>query len=214
MTLTLADARTVVADHLDDASNDRWSSSQIDTGLSFALSQCIDEYLSSGGDRFDELLDTTSNTSGEVSVSTQDPLVIKGVTMLQGSRYWPIKAFPVEQKNIIDDTARTLQVRYVRRFNLPTTTTHKIVGNGATAGNSWDAFDHWICIKAAIFLSAKDADPRPELHKIAEDLRYSVMSHTKVPRSVPFPTARPYISKSYGWVWHQNAKKIIIVKAW
>lgn len=211
---TLSIARDIVEDHLDDSDNDRWTTTQIDRALGQGLSQCIDEYLASGGDRFDELLDTTSTTSGVADLSTIDPLVIKGVTMLQGSRYWPIKSFKLEDKNIIDDTARTLQIRYVRKFVLPTTTSHDIVGNGATSANSWLAFDNWICAKAALFCSVKDAEPRPELRAIEQDLKKSIMQHTKVPKSVPFPIRKPYIPQWFGYVWHQNAKDLILVKQW
>lgn len=215
MTLTLAQARLVVQDHLDDTptsgiDGDRWTAAQVDTGLSFALSQCLDEYVSSGGDRFDEILDTSSNTSGEVDLSTVDPIEIKGISLLQGGTYWPIKSYRLEEKNIIDTTVRTLQIRYVRKFVLPTTTTHKIMGNGATAANSWDAFDHWVCAKAALFCSTKDAEGRPEIKQLAEDLRFSVLSHTKVPKSVPFPARRNWYSQWIGWVWSQNAKKVVL----
>jgi hypothetical protein len=219
MTLDLATARAVVLDHLDDTNDgsgngDRWTSTQVDRALSQALSQCIDEYIASGGDRLDELLDTTSNTSGEIDLSTIDPLTIKGVSLLEGTRYWPIKALKVEEKNIIDNTTRSLQIRYVRKFSLPTTTTHKLVGNGATAGNSWDNLDNWICAKAALYCSIKDAEARPEIKAMAEDMRFSVMSHSKIPKAVPFPTRRPYISQWYGYVYHQNAKKMILVRPW
>lgn len=219
MTLDLATARAIVLDHLDDTNDgagngDRWSSTQVDRGLSFALSQCVDEYISSGGDRLDEILSTQSTAAGVVDMSTIDPLDIKGISLLAGTRYWQIKGYRVEEKNIIDDTIRDVQIRYVRKFALPSTTTHKIVGNGATAGNSWDAFDNWICAKAALYCSIKDAESREEIKSLAEDMRFSVMSHTKVPTAVPFPTAKPYLSQWIGWVYHQNAKQIILVKAW
>jgi hypothetical protein len=212
--MDLATARTVVLDHLDDAGGDRWNSTQVDTALAYALSQCVDEYISSGGDRFDELVDSTSNTSGEVDLSTIDPLRIKGVSFLQGSIYWPIKQYRVEEKNRIDDTARTIQIRYIRKFVLPTNTSHQIVGVGATSGNSWLAFDNWICAKAALFCAVKDAEARPELKVLEQDMRGSVMSHTKIPQSVPFPVRRPYFSQWYGYVYHQNAKKLIMIKVW
>lgn len=217
--MLLSTAREIVLDHLDDTNDgsgngDRWSSAQIDRGLEQALSQCVDEYVSSGGDRLDQLLDTTSTTSGEVDMSTIDPLDIKGVSLLEGLRYWPIKSYRLEEKNIIDTTARSLQIRYVRKFVLPTNTAHHIVGVGATVGNSWLAFDNWICAKAALYCSIKDAEGRPEIKAMAEDVRYSVMAHTKIPKAVPFPTRKPYISQWYGYVYHQNTKKLILVRPW
>lgn len=211
---TLADARTIVADHLDDASNDRWSTTQIDRALAQALSACVDDYLAAGGDRFDEILDTTSSTAGVVDLSSVDPIVIKGVSMLQGAQYWPIKAVRLEEKNIVDDSARSLQIRYVRKFVLPTTTSHDIVGNGATSANSWIAFDNWICAKAALLCAVKDAEARQELRTVEQDIKESCLKHTRVPKSVQFPVRRGYYSSWFGYAWNQNAKDLVMVRQW
>lgn len=210
--VTLAQARSIVSDHLDDAGNDRWSTAQIDSALQLSLSMCIDDYCSAGGDRLDVLHSGTTSTSGELDLSSQNPLVIKGVSVLQGSTYWPIKAVRFEDRNIQDNSQKTLQVRYVPKFVLPTNTGHPLVGSGATAANSWDALDNWICSRAALFCSIKDAEARQELRAMDNEIRSSVLTHARIPGALPFPTPRKYLSAWFGYIWDQSDKTIIMVR--
>ena len=215
MTLTLAQARAVTLDHLDDNDsedpNARWSNAQVDVGLALALSSCLSDYVSEGGDRFDLEL-SASTTSGALDMSSYSPLYIRGMTMLYGNRYWPLEALRAEDRGIQDADTKSLQVRYVREYALPTTTTHPLVGVGATAANSWDAFDHWICIRAAIHCSIKDDDLRATLTTQEEAIRTTVLLRPKLPSAVAFPKPTSYYSRSYGYFWQPSTKVVQICR--
>ncbi|MBL0320575.1 MAG: hypothetical protein IPP74_14965 [Alphaproteobacteria bacterium] len=217
-TLTLAQARTIVADHLDDNDasnpNERWSTTQIDTALQYALSKCLDDYLANGGERFDVLASKTSTTSGVCDLTTEDPLVVKGLSVQFGNSYYPIKANKTEDRGLADSTSRTVQVRYVPRMAIPTTTSHPLVGSGATAYNSWYAFDHWVCVQAAIFCAVKDAELRAELQSLNSELMGTVLTHAHVPRAMPFPVSRGWHSDHIKWVkdtWTASTKQLVLV---
>ncbi len=210
MGLTLAEARDVVEDFLDDASNVRWSTSQVDVALKYALSMCLNDYISAGGDRFDEVLSTTSTTSGTVDLSSYDPVKIQGMTMTVGTRQFPITEIAYEERGLEDSVARSVVLRFVRSYVLPTTTSHALVGNGATAAKSWFAFDHWICIKAALYCSIKDADPRPELAALEKEARENVVFTTSIPKSLAFPQRPHWYSTWIGFSWKADSQKIVL----
>lgn len=212
--MDLAAARTLVLEHLDDADQDRWSDAQVDKALAYALSACQDEYLTSGGERLDLSASVTSNTSGEADLATLNPVDIKNVNMVIGGRYWPIEPVRISDKNVIDGEAKTLEIKYVPKLVLPTTTTHPLVGSGATQYNSWDQFENWICLKAALFCSIKDAEDRPEIKFLMEEARAGCLSHPRIPKALPFPTPFSYYSQWYAWYWDQQNKKLIVSRQW
>lgn len=213
MGLTLAQARDVVEDFLDDATNARWSTAQIDVALGFALSACMNDYLAAGGDRFDELQTSTSSAvDGTINLSSVDPYMIRGVTCLVGNRNYPITEIGFEERGVADTTARSITIRYVRGFVLPTNTSHPLVGNGATAGKTWVAFDHWVCAKAALYCSIKDAEGRPELAALEKDARENAIFTSPIPKSYPFPS-RPFWYSAYlQYAWNQSAQTLIVCR--
>jgi hypothetical protein len=203
MVLTLAQARTVVQDHLDDDAT-RWSTAQIDTGLSLGLSTCLHDYVSGGGDRFDVVASFTSTSAGLIDLSAVSPLTIRGITLQVGSRYYPITQRQIEHRSIDDAVSRTFEIRYSRILTLPVTTSHPLVGDGATSAGSWDAFDHWVCVRAAAFCSVKDAELRQELTALEQTI--------KIPSAIPFPGPPGLYGNLLGWVWKRNTNAIQIVR--
>lgn len=219
MTLTLVQAQQVVFDHLDDdgvaatpTDGSRWSVAQVNTGLGYALSSCLNEYLSSGGDRFDLELATTSSSAGLVDLSATPPLTVRGVSLIQGNRYWPLAELKPEQRGRHDDTARSIQIRYIRELALPSTTSHPLVGVGATAGRSWDAFDHWVCVRAAQFCSAKDDEARRSLDDLERKLRDSVFLKVRTPSATAFPRPASYFSAWYGYFYDPSAQAVQVCR--
>lgn len=211
MALTVAQARQVVLDHLDD-NNTRWSNAQIDVGLSVALSQCLDDYISGGGDRFDTVTSVTSDANGSVDLSTLNPFAIRGLSLLVGQRYFPIRQVQVEDRNLDDKVIRTYQLRYCKTYALSGTASDPLVGVGSVAAQSWDVFEHWICARAALFCAVKDADPRPELAMLAKQLAGTVMTTMKIPRSLPFPSP-PYVySQLVFWTWKRDTRTMQMVR--
>lgn len=207
MTLTLSDARTVVRDHLDDDGT-RWSDAQVDRALQWSLSQCLNDYVGGGGERFDSLLETTTDATGLKSLSAENPMVLRGVSLKVGNRYYPLRAASLDERNRDDQVARTIQIRYVKTYALPTTATHPLVGSGATAAGSWDAFDHWICLRAAQFCTTKDAENRSELHFLEQSMASSIMTVPKIPYGLPFPGPTRLYGQLIKWVWKPETKAL------
>lgn len=208
MALTLAEARTIVADHLDDASNDRWTTAQLDIGLKFALGACTDDYAANGGDRLQKVLSTTSDTSGLIDLSSVDPKKILGVALTIGNRFFPVSECTYEERGLNDSSARSFTVRYMPTFTLPTNTGHPIVGSAATAAKTFDSFDNWICSRAALFCSIKDADARQELRVLEQELRRTVMEYPKIPRATAFPDRPHWYSNWFVWAYKPDDQKI------
>jgi hypothetical protein len=213
MSKTLAQARTTVLDHLDDELGDRWNTSQVDTGLRFALNLCQNDYVSGGGERFSLLLNLNSTSSGALDLSAQNPVSIKQVSVKSGERFWPIKPIDLADRNYNDNTVREIQVSYVPEFVLPTNTAHPLVGSGATAYRSWEVFDDWVCVQAAMFCSVKDDELRQSLQALEATLRASVMMHERIPSASPFLRRKLWISEWLKWYWDPSQRAIQIVRS-
>lgn len=217
MGLTLAQARTAVSDFLDDSSNALWSTTQIDTALSSALGRCQDDYAAGGGDRFvAEFSGTSSATDGTLSLSSVLPLRILSVQVLSGSYYTTIRAQQKQDREVLDTNARSVVVHYVREYALPTDSAHPLVGVGATAANSWPAFDHWICARAALQCAIKDNDKRQGLTALEQDARASVLSRVNVPTTREWPRESMHVYSDLRWSWlpGSNQLQLARVYAW
>lgn len=213
--LTLLQARDVVEDFLDDATNARWSTSQVDVGLAFALSACMNDYIAAGGDRFDTTLATTTTSAGVVDLSSVDPSKIQGVSLLLGTRNFPITEVAYEERGVDDAVVRNITIRYVKSYVLPTNTGHPLVGSGATSAKTWLAFDHWICAKAALYCAIKDAESRPELATLERDARENAIFTASIPKSLPFPMRPHWYSNWLAFAWKQDEQKLVVCrKGW
>lgn len=211
MTLTLSQARSQLLAHLDDDGT-RWSSTEQDRALAWAVDVCLREYVGAGGHRFDITAEFTSSTGGLIDLSSVDPVVVRGVTMKVGTRHYVLPELKPEQRNILDDTARTFVVRYARAYPFPSDTSHPLVGSAATAAPSWDGFDHWVVAKAAVFLSVKDGAPRPELSALEQMARDAVLLTPVIPKAVRFPGASHWYGVWFAYYWRPDLEKVQIVK--
>ena len=210
MGYTVAEARDIVEDHLDDADNARWSTSQIDVGLKYALDHCISEYVSAGGERLHEILSTTTATDGTVDLSSYDPKEIKSVSLVVGSRYFPLKEVSYQGRGLNDAAARSVEIRVLRTFALSATTTHALVGNGATAGKSFNALESWICARAALFCAIKDDEARPALRALEQEMKDAVMLQPSIPKATAFPEKPSWYSNWFVWAYKPDTQKIQI----
>lgn len=197
--LTLAEARTKVGQLLDDASNVRYSSANVDDALADALNVCLTRYASEGGDRFD--LETTGTTSASTGASSAltgaAALLIKQVSVVSGSVAYRIPAKNPMRRGYPDLTARDIRILYVREYALPTTTTHPLVGVGATEANSWRAFDRWVCYEAAVQLAIKDQEQARLAVLRSEADRASTAALIRPSTPGGYPVPRPEWSPAY-----------------
>lgn len=201
--MTLAEARTNAAQLLDDPNNRRWSTTQIDFALQSSLSRCLQDYQEAGGERFDtEHTGTTSAVDGTLSLATQKPLAIKSFVLEVDDTFIPVRAVLKRDRYRADNEARTIRLIYVRDYELPSTTTHALVGNGATAANTWAAFDHWVVARAALQLAVKDDKLSQALAVLDDDLKKSCLARPNNPVAMAWP--RSVAHGAYGylrWTW-------------
>lgn len=189
--LTLTEARTTVGQLLDDPNNRQWSTTQIDFALRSALSRCLVDYVGAGGERFDEQGTGTSSASdGTLSLTSTPPLMIRHVTIDVSDTFIPIRAATKRDKFRADTTARSLVYVFVRELALPSTTSHPLVGNGATAANTWDAFDMWVVARAALQLATKEDKLSSALAALETDLRASCTMRARIPAASEWPRQR------------------------
>jgi hypothetical protein len=222
MAQTVADARGNVSQFLDDPNNIRWSTTQIDAGLATALSACVSAYVSAGGSAFNEEASFTTSSTGLASLSTVAPLLdIRGVQGSFGSgtntTFTAIPAALRADRYMLAQSVYTLSIVYVRDFALSTTTTHPLVGNGATAAASWPEFDMWICMKAALLLGIKDNDQRPMLANLEAQARQNVLNRINTPKAYPLSLPRNapqlWAMLSYVYTTSPTAPTLQLVRA-
>lgn len=223
--LTLTQARTRVLRLLDDPNgitgtsryNPDGSFTDVDQALGFALSGCMSRFAP-GSDRFDlEETATSSATTGQADLSSIPKLMIKGVAVQQGDQLFKIPEKPPIRRGLIDYNARSLVVTYVRDYAIPTTTSHPLVGVGATAAPSFPSFDEWVCVCAAQHLTPNDNDLRERLEMLAGKVEADVAFRPNTPTSGPWPRPEPrrWAFIDVQWQWKPSTSIVYLTRgAW
>lgn len=219
---TLAEARTLVAQDLDDPNNRRWTTAQIDVGLQGALSSCLSQYITAGGNAFDLDLSVTTASTGIADLTSVAPILfIKTVQIVTGSSpaltYTNVTPTRKGDRFQTEPAVYTLALIYVRDYRIPTTTSHPLVGVGATEAASWPDFDQWVCAEAALRLGVKDNDKRPGLEAYMERARKAVLERLNTPRAYPLtpPNSSPQIWRrlSFTFTNSSTAPSIALVRS-
>jgi hypothetical protein len=220
--LTLTQARSRVFRLLDDPNGITGTSrynpdaafTDVDQALSFAISGCLSRYAKVG-DRFDiETTGTSDATDGTLDVSSAVPLIVKGVAVVVGSNLYRLRARDPIRRGVADLNARSLRVTYVREYVLPTTTSHPLIGAGATAANSWPAFDEWVCCVAAQHLQPLDNDQRGALEATIMRAERDVFERPNVPSGHEWPrTECPDAYDAIRWQWRPSTSEIFLVRS-
>jgi hypothetical protein len=204
MAHTLATARDSVRRMLDDnGTNQRYSTGSIDLALQDALSCCLSDYVTNGGDAFD--IEVSVVTVAGVATLTGPLLCVRGVQISSGNTRQNVVAMQRSDRTLVDSSVRTLLVECVQDFVLPTNTAHPFVGNGATPANSWHGFELWCFAEAALVLGITDNDKRPGLEKLAERQRRDTLNRKNTPSSRPLPDRDdPSWFPALGYVYSPN----------
>lgn len=191
---TLTQARTQTADNLDDRNNQRWATTRLDPALQAAVSSCVSEYASNGGEQLDEEMSLTSTTAGLATLSIVPLLIREEILVDAGSYFFPVQPQKFSEKVIHDTTSRNLKLKYVREFTIPSNAnaSHPLIGDGATSSATWPAFDRWVCAVAALQLGVGDNDKRPGLERLEQMARASVFQRINTPTWRPLPLPREY----------------------
>lgn len=223
--LTLTQARQQVLDHIDDELGQRYAVNaagaadftKIDVALGNALSRCLSDYATAGGDNFtEEVSTTTSATDGTASLASQGPVDIKDVRIQSGTAsFWKVPGLRRRDIEMLDTVQRNIVVAFVREYVLPTVAGQPLVGIGATSANTWLGFDGWVCAKAALQINIKDDELRQSLAALEADARGSVLGRVRLPRSKDWPMPRRMRSSPYDnvhWTYLKTTSTLQLVR--
>lgn len=207
LTLTLARAR-VLRGLLGDPNGVTGSSifnhdglfTDVDQAFTFSLSACLAK-AAKMLERFDSETTGTSTTSGTLDLSATPILMIKGVTVTEGTTTYRVQGQDPMRRGIPDATARALTIFYVRDYVLPTNAAHPLVGVGATAANSWPLFDEWVCQCASLHLLTTDNERREALELIEARTRAAVLERPAQPGGHPWPRPESNATASADIAW-------------
>lgn len=215
--LTLAEARTAVADLLDDPNNVRFSVARIDRALGSCITTCLADYIAAGGEAFD-LEHAVSSVAGVVDLSALPLLTIRNVQVAEtGNYFWTLRPAQMVDRAQVDDVARALRIELVRDYALPSDPAHPLVGVGATAAPSWRSFDEWVVAEAALLTGISDNDRRPGLDMLAQKQRRSVLERIPTPKSRPLRLPgqpQPRGIPALAWIWNAATKTMTVVRTW
>jgi hypothetical protein len=222
------DAREQVLEHLDDESGARYaretgvnteSFRKVDRTLKTAISACVDEYVKAGGDRFNEIVEaTTSASDGKASLAVEKLSHIRSVRVDNGTSLYRVEEGDNAAGNTPYLAERDLQMTVVRFFEPPQVPDPNdlLMGTVAGAARSWDAFDAWVCARAAKMLGIKDLEPSRQkaLLDLVAELERAVMGHKRTPASKPWPERRPADALVTGrarWLWFPREQELQLV---
>lgn len=211
MALTHAQARAAVLRLLDDADKDRWDVSSdgddTDPALRAAMNKCILELTDEGATRFVEQTES-SFTSGLLSMSSEDPLDVRDVSV-KVNGYW--QRIPAVGRGgefeRFTDVNYDCRVSYVANTALPGATSSPLV-----TGPTYDALEEWIVARAAARLAVIDTEKLPALAALVADARSGAMSIARIPMTLVRPE---FVSVSnLGWTYRHDDKQVELVRRW
>jgi hypothetical protein len=224
MAYDIGAARAQVLDHLDDESGARFARAsgatsyvKLDRALRSAADRCLDDYVRSGGDRFDEKIEvTTSADDGTVALAAYEPLKVRGVLYApSGSTFTAIEPGDDLAGYTPDLAERELTLKVVRRFPIAASpdSSDLLLGTVDGAARSWDAFDEWVCCRAAIQLGIKDNEKREMLLATRDDLERSIKGGSRNPQAKPWgvATRRHSAASSLSWLWTARTQTLQLV---
>lgn len=205
--MTLAEARTRVAGLLDDADGDRWGTTELDQALRTSLSKLFSAYVTEGGGRFSQLVSaSTTGSSNEVDLSSYDPMDIDAVALVtSGERRDPIQRTEVSRTGM-NAGAESLEISLTATPTFPTDGAHPLVGSGATALRTWDAFDDAVCLGAAVLLLPKDGERNNPLREMHVEGVQAVLRRQNTATVRGWPAKNHTRANRYRWSYEESTQ--------
>jgi hypothetical protein len=187
--LTVAEARELVSQNLDDQNQRRWPEPEINTALQYSLAACLSKYIEEGGNLFDQEASLSTNSAGLCDLTTLGNILRIGpVQYVTGSApfsYWPVLPAKPRDREIDVPGVYSLRITYVKEYTLSANGNFPLIGDGAVSAPSTHAFDAWVCAEAALLLGVKDNDQRPGLERLAAKLEGDAIRKLNNPRTMP-----------------------------
>ena len=187
--LTVAEARVLVSQYLDDQNQRRWPESEINTALQYSLADCLSRYVTEGGSLFDTEVSLSTNSSGLCDLSSLGNILRIGpVQYATGSApysYFPVLPAKVRDREVDVPGVYSLRITYVKEYELSNNGNYPLVGIGSVSAPTTHGFDSWVCAEAAVLLGVKDNDNRPGLEALRQRMERSALFKLNNPRTTP-----------------------------
>lgn len=196
--MLLSDARTQVANILDDPDNVRWPTTEIDTALNTALLTVVSKVATLSSLLDEEI--TVTPSAGVANLASYSPIKIKNCSMVLGSLQTPI---PEASAAGIYQTAEVVTPLICRIVRSPT-----FPASGSTAftyGNAISShvtIDSLIVYEAALTLFVKDREaPTSLVNQTASlyDVLQNYMVRSRVSMLSAQKTITPYARQTMGY---------------
>lgn len=207
--LTVSQARTRVSKKLNDTEKRRYEdTAHIDPALIDALEATLIEYAE--GEGADYLLAQwtgTTDATGELDISSEAPLIVKGVSIVDGTRYYPI-----QRRALYDGYSESPVAKDLAVYGIATITSF---GLGSSPlydhAHAFKAFDKLVCVRAALELAGNEDRAKAGLMREEEKLRRTVADHTIAGSPRRLPSARSNLGFEY--VYMPDTQAIQLVRA-
>lgn len=209
MALSVTDARAQVQRLLDDAvGGKRWTAGHVDAALAPALNKCMLDLIESGDHRFVQQLESSTLSTGLLSMTSQDPLLILAVAIKRSGHWARVRPQGRDASNEPFAAVRELRVGYVPNTSLDTVTP----SNPLVSGPTFDALDEWVCARAAVRLAIVDGERPPALVALAADARQSILSQPQTPATRSRTRYRYLDRPDVSWSYRPEDKAIELVR--
>jgi len=217
----------VFEDLLDDPEKTRWSDASFSRALKPNISSCLEQYLAAGGDRFTARSPPFTTNNGKLKYSAVlgilndfEASTVQGVHLVTSKKDFggqlEAKTTRLLRAERPKDATRfyhgspevDLQLLYVPPYHVPLQgqtnayifgfDTDPLGGHNFAPYPSWDAYDCWVIVSAALDMEAKERDePSRRLLTLEAKLRRSVMETIPTPRTAQPP--RNKYDLELGW---------------
>lgn len=194
--MLLSEARTRVANILDDAPAARWSTSEIDTALTSAQAEVMQLAVGSGSNLFRTTTSVSSGATGLVDLTAIRPLRIIDLAQTVGTARYPV--LPASIGDIVQTRTGPdqFQLVYVPRPSFPSAAGNPFIWS--TSQVNLPQMDSLLCFIAASELKVKEGEVNVGIESRKQELRNTVMSEINVPTwrvmsmraATRYPTAR------------------------
>lgn len=215
MGMTIAEALTHIReDLLDDANSIRWTDAQLRRHIKSALSKCQTLYVANGGHRFTRTLTSQSVTSSGLDIVTAlgsvVPVEITAVMRADTNYREPIEYIPWHAALLYATETYTVDVQVVPLLEHDTTaaTSEALVAAVTDAPGTWDAFEEWVCARAAMEAARKDKDRYRDLEWMVRDAAeavYGMLPEAPTAALSDLPGGHSYLR----WTYENEVLKLV-----
>lgn len=220
MASTLTEMRSLVRQLLDDENTDTEENRWADAELDFALEAALEHVLYRLGpqtSRLDSLQEVTTS-SGAASLSSYDPLLIKGVEYKFGNVFVPLEQGD-HRSPTVEGSDATLRITYVGRPTFPSSG-----GSNMTYGNTnapLKMIDRAVAIRAALDILPKDGERNAGLEQQERKAWDALKEISHGPRAADLvPVAGAFIQETtyfsgqqacYRWAYVDGSQSLKLV---